>query len=121
MSLLYRALAVAALLAALVGLGAYALHQRDRALKAEEGLKSAHQEAQRTQATLTYREGLRSRQDGLQALQRVRLDAVLATNTDWGDTPVPEEVQVELCSIVRCAVPPASGGLRDGAASSPSP
>lgn len=117
MSRIYWALAVALALALAV---AGALHYRDRAHAAERDLKTAQEAAKRTQATLTYREGLRSRTDGIQALQRVRLDAVLATNTDWGDTPVPEEVQTELCSIVRCAVAPASGGVRS-AASSPSP
>ena len=103
MRIAHRVLALALTAGLIAGLGWATWHYRARAAQAEQALETAQEAAKRTQATLTFREGLRARHEAVRALQRVRLDAVLAAEHDWGDTPVPTDVQTELCSVLHCA------------------
>jgi len=113
MPVLYRIIAVAAVLGALLGSGAYIMHLRGELTTQREATRMAQEALKRTQATLALREKQRAASAQEAATVRASLGAALMSNRAWAEAPVPQEVQDELCKRIRCA-----GAIPDGVRSS---
>ena len=116
MPVLYRLVALIAVLLGLVLCGAYIGHLHNQTRQARAEARTAQEALKRTQATLAHREKLRAATGRATASARASLQAAEAAHPDWASTPVPKEVQDALCAHLNCAGP---DGLRSTPNDSP--
>lgn len=112
MSLAYRLAALVVVLTALVCGGVYIGHLRSELHTSQESTRKAQEALEQFQATLAYRERLRTATARKHASAAASVASAVQANKAWADTPVPKEVQDALCSVATCA---GADGVRDSA------
>lgn len=108
----YKLIALIVLALSLVAGARYIGYLRDRLEQAETALEAS----ERVRATLVARASQKARQEATRARRAAQTEKVLERHREFGDTPVPQEVQDDLCKTLRCARP---DGVQHGADGSP--